>query len=256
MLGIESHPVPRLGFVPADGPDHWTAGTLFPSSSKKAARAINAASNNRPVVVLANLSGFDGSPESLRKLQLEYGAEIGRAVVNFKGPMVFCVISRYHGGAYVVFSHALNETIRGRRAGRNLCVGNRRCSGGGRGLLPVKWKPGPARMSGVSSDLRRWPGRRSGERTACSPVERTFKLVHSEKLGEVAGRVRSLHSVHRALEVGALHDILPAGICGLTWLSQSSAELPGRPSVARRSPQHPKQRRLRRTLLAWFSGVD
>ena len=50
------------------------------------ARALNAASGTRPVVILANLSGFDGSPESMRKLQLEYGAEIGRAVVNFKGP--------------------------------------------------------------------------------------------------------------------------------------------------------------------------
>ncbi len=72
---------------------------------------MNAASANRPVVVLANLSGFDGSPESMRRLQLEYGAEIGRAVVNFKGPIVFCVISRYHGGAYVVFSRALNEQL-------------------------------------------------------------------------------------------------------------------------------------------------
>ena len=41
--------------------------------------------------MLANLSGFDGSPESMRELQLEYGAEIGRAVVNFDGPIVFCV---------------------------------------------------------------------------------------------------------------------------------------------------------------------
>ena len=111
LIGIESRALPRLGFVPADGPDQWTAGTLFPLSSKKLARAINAASNNRPVVMLANLSGFDGSPESSRKLQLEYGAEIGRAVVNFKGPMVFCVISRYHGGAYVVFSRVLNEHL-------------------------------------------------------------------------------------------------------------------------------------------------
>ena len=72
------------------------------------ARAINAASGNRPLVVLANLSGFDGSPESMRRLQLEYGAEIGRAVVNFGGPLVFCVVSRYHGGAFVVFSAVLN----------------------------------------------------------------------------------------------------------------------------------------------------
>ncbi len=104
LIGIESQPVRRFGFVPADGPEQWSAGTLFPRSSKKVARAINAASGNRPLVVLANLSGFDGSPESMRKLQLEYGAEIGRAIVNFRGPIVFCVISRYHGGAFVVFS--------------------------------------------------------------------------------------------------------------------------------------------------------
>ena len=97
VLGIESRPIPRRGGLPTDGPDQWTAGTLFPRSSKKTARAINAASGNRPLVVLANLSGFDGSPESLRKMQLEYGAEIGRAIVNFDGPIVFCVVSRYHG---------------------------------------------------------------------------------------------------------------------------------------------------------------
>src|SRR5262249_25016126 len=103
--------VPRRGFPPTDGPDTYTAGTLFPRSSKKTARAINAASGNRPLVVLANLSGFDGSPESMRQLQLEYGAEIGRAIVNFVGPIVFCVISRYHGGAFVVFSKTLNKNM-------------------------------------------------------------------------------------------------------------------------------------------------
>ena len=61
--------------------------------------------------MLANLAGFDGSPESMRRLQLEYGAEIARAVVNFDGPIVFCVISRFHGGAFVVFSRALNENL-------------------------------------------------------------------------------------------------------------------------------------------------
>src|SRR4051794_13606196 len=111
LIGIESRPVPRRGFPPTDGPDTYTAGTLFPQSSKKVARAINSASGNRPLVVLANLSGFDGSPESLRRLQLEYGAEIGRAIVNFDGPIVFCVISRYHGGAFVVFSKTLNPNM-------------------------------------------------------------------------------------------------------------------------------------------------
>ena len=63
------------------------------------------------LVVLANLSGFDGSPDSMRALQLEYGAEIGRAIVNFDGRIVFVVVSRYHGGAFVVFSKALNPSM-------------------------------------------------------------------------------------------------------------------------------------------------
>ncbi|TMA48336.1 MAG: hypothetical protein E6J81_06030, partial [Deltaproteobacteria bacterium] len=100
LIGIESHNVAREGYRPLDGPAAWSGGTLFPLSSKKVARALNAASGNRPAVILANLSGFDGSPESLRRLQLEHGAEIARAVVNFDGPLLFLVVSRYHGGAY------------------------------------------------------------------------------------------------------------------------------------------------------------
>ena len=111
LIGIESRNVARDGYHPVDGPEAWNGGTLFPQSSKKVARAINAASGNRPVVVLANLSGFDGSPESLRKIQLENGAEIARAVVNFDGPIYFVVVSRYHGGAYVVFSQELNDNM-------------------------------------------------------------------------------------------------------------------------------------------------
>ena len=103
--------MPRRGWIPGDGPETWTGGTPFPGSSKKVTRAIRSASGVRPVVVLANLSGFDGSPESMRRMQLEYGAEIGRAIVEFNGPIVFCVIARYHGGAYVVFSKALNESL-------------------------------------------------------------------------------------------------------------------------------------------------
>ena len=48
----------------------------------------------------------------MRRLQLEMGAEIGRSVVNFDGPIVFVVVGRYHGGAYVVFSKALNPKLR------------------------------------------------------------------------------------------------------------------------------------------------
>jgi len=209
MLGIESHPVQRLGFVPADGPDQWTAGTLFPASSKKAARAINAASNNRPLILLANLSGFDGSPESLRKLQLEYGAEIGRAVVNFQGPIVFCVISRYHGGAYVVFSRALNENVEvaaleGTYA--SVIGGAPAAAVVFAGEVEAKARKDP-RLQTLRQAMAEAEGAEKGRLRA--QWDELFKLIHSEKLGEVAAEFDRVHSVQRALTVGALNCIIP-----------------------------------------------
>src|SRR5208283_4793334 len=209
LIGIESQPVPRLGFVPADGPDHWTSGTLFPQSSKKIARAINAASNNRPLVVLANLSGFDGSPESMRRLQLEYGAEIGRAVVNFKGPIVFCVISRYHGGAYVVFSRALNETVEvAALEGTYASV-----IGGAPAAAVVFASEVEARarkdprLQALTQAIAKAEGaKKVGLRAEWDEL---FKVVHSEKLGEMASEFDRVHSVQRALDVGALNHIIP-----------------------------------------------
>jgi acetyl-CoA carboxylase carboxyltransferase component len=209
LIGIESKPVPRIGFVPADGPDSWCAGTLFPMSSKKVARAINAASNNRPVVVLANLSGFDGSPESMRKLQLEYGAEIGRAVVNFKGPMIFCVISRYHGGAYVVFSRTLNEGLRvvaleGTYA--SVIGGAPAAAVVFAGEVETRARK-DARIVALDQAITQADGMEKGRLRA--QRDELFRIVHSEKLGEVADEFDRIHSVQRALKVGALHEIIP-----------------------------------------------
>jgi acetyl/propionyl-CoA carboxylase alpha subunit/acetyl-CoA carboxylase carboxyltransferase component len=209
LIGIESRPVPRLGFVPADGPDQWTSGTLFPQSSKKIARAINAASNNRPVVVLANLSGFDGSPESMRRLQLEYGAEIGRAVVNFKGPIVFCVISRYHGGAYVVFSRGLNENVEvaaleGTYA--SVIGGAPAAAVVFAGEVEAKARK-DARLQPLSDAMAKAEGAEKGRLRA--QWDELFKIIHSEKLGEMAAEFDRVHCVQRALDVGALNYIIP-----------------------------------------------
>jgi acetyl/propionyl-CoA carboxylase alpha subunit/acetyl-CoA carboxylase carboxyltransferase component len=209
LIGIESRSVPRLGFIPADGPDQWSAGTLFPQSSKKVARAINASSNNRPVVVLANLSGFDGSPESMRRLQLEYGAEIGRAVVNFKGPIVFCVISRYHGGAYVVFSRALNQQLE-----VAALEGTYASVIGGAPAAAVVFAGevesrtrNDERLRALSQTmLQADPADKGRQRTQWNEL---YNVVYSEKLGEMAAEFDHVHSVFRALRVGALNHIIP-----------------------------------------------
>jgi acetyl-CoA carboxylase carboxyltransferase component len=210
LLGIESRPVPRHGFPPSDGPDTYTAGTLFPQSSKKVARAINAAHGNRPLVVLANLSGFDGSPESMRKLQLEYGAEIGRAIVNFRGPIVFCVISRYHGGAFVVFSKALN---------RNMTV----LAVDGSFASVIGGAPAAAVVFAgeVESRIRKDPRvadldarlatADDSERAALVTRHDGLRAsVRAEKLGEVAAEFDAVHSIRRAVEAGSVDAIIRA----------------------------------------------
>ncbi|GAA2648107.1 ATP-binding protein [Paractinoplanes durhamensis] len=210
LLGIESRSVPRRGFPPTDGPDTYTAGTFFPRSSKKAARAINAASGNRPLVVLANLSGFDGSPESMRKIQLEYGAEIGRAIVNFQGPIVFCVISRYHGGAFVVFSKKLNpnmtvlalegsfaSVLGGAPAAAVVFAGDVNA----RTAADPRVRAAEARVGAAS-------GRERGALTA--ELDELRASVRAEKLGEVATEFDRIHSIQRAVQVGSVDAVIKA----------------------------------------------
>jgi len=210
LLGIESRNVPRRGFPPTDGPDTYTAGTLFPKSSKKAARAINAASGNRPLVVLANLSGFDGSPDSMRNLQLEYGAEIGRAIVNFDGPIVFCVISRYHGGAFVVFSKALNPQM------TVLAVeGSYASVIGGAPAAAVVFAGEVDARTGADPRVRELEAQlrtvsdasRAGLATELAA---TRTAVRAEKLAEVAAEFDGVHSIHRAVEVGSVDRVISA----------------------------------------------
>jgi acetyl/propionyl-CoA carboxylase alpha subunit/acetyl-CoA carboxylase carboxyltransferase component len=205
LIGIESRNVPRDGYHPADGPESWNGGTLFPQSSKKVARAINASSGNRPVVVLANLSGFDGSPESLRKIQLETGAEIARAVVNFQGPIYFVVVSRYHGGAYVVFSQELNDNIQAvALSGSYASV-----IGGGPAAAVVFSREVRAqalddpRVKDKSDLARRSPTEKNR-----AALEAVLREVTLEKQAATASEFDSIHTVERAREVGSLSAIL------------------------------------------------
>ncbi len=210
LLGIESRPVPRRGFPPTDGPDTYTAGTLFPRSSKKAARAINAASGNRPLVVLANLSGFDGSPDSMRHLQLEYGAEIGRAIVNFSGPIVFCVISRYHGGAFVVFSKALNPNM------TVLAVeGSFASVIGGAPAAAVVFSGEVDKRTAADprvKDLQARIGEATGSERSRLAIElaELRSALRSSNIGVVATEFDGVHNIHRAVEVGSVDAVIAA----------------------------------------------
>ena len=229
LLGVESRPVPRRGFPPTDGPDTYTAGTLFPRSSKKAARAINAASGNRPLVVLANLSGFDGSPDSMRHLQLEYGAEIGRAIVNFEGPIVFCVISRYHGGAFVVFSKALNPRM------TVLAVEGSFASVIGGAPAAAVVFAGEVDKRAVADPRHQELEARIAEADGADRVRLVLELaelkstLRAEKISEVAAAFDGVHNIHRAVEVGSVDAVITAAEIRPRIIAEIEREMPNGP---------------------------
>jgi acetyl/propionyl-CoA carboxylase alpha subunit/acetyl-CoA carboxylase carboxyltransferase component len=210
MIGIESQPLPRRGPRPVDGPAGWMSGTLFPQSSRKMARAIRSVNGLCPVVVLANLSGFDGSPESMRERQLEYGAEIGKAVVEFDGPILFCVVARYHGGAYVVFSRRLSSRLDAvALEGSYASV-----IGGGAAAAVVFTRlvreraQADARVRAARKALA--DARLADRRKVEEDYERVLADVAARVQTEVAREFDAVHNVARALDVGSLDALMTA----------------------------------------------
>ena len=163
--------------------------------------------------MIANLSGFDGSPESMRTLELEYGAEIGRAITNFKGPIVFCVVSRYHGGSFVVFSKALNENLEVAAV-----TGSYASVIGGIPAAAVvfarevdsRTKSDP-RVKEVQEQLVQADGTQKAALQV--KLNEISAMVRSEKVGEVASEFDHIHNVQRAQRVGSIdHVIEPEAI--------------------------------------------
>ena len=146
----------------------------------------------------------------MRKWQLEYGAEIGRAVTNFQGPIVFVVVSRYHGGAFVVFSKALNESmeiaavegsyasvIGGAPAAATVFARD----------VKVRTEKDP-RVAEARAAAAAATGPEAGRLRA--RVAAISTQVRSEKLGDVADEFDSIHTIERALRVGSVDRIIPA----------------------------------------------
>ena len=208
LIGIESRPLPRRGAIPADGPEQWTAGTLFPRASKKIARALNAAAGRRPMVVLANLAGFDGSPESLRDWELEFGAEIARAVVNFDGPIVFCVLSRYHGGAFVVFSQKLNPSLEtvALEGARASVIGGAPAAGVVFAGEVERAATDDRRIEALDREIAQAEGAERQRLRARRGA--LWEEVLSEKRRAFADRFDRVHSIERAVRMGSVRSVI------------------------------------------------
>jgi acetyl-CoA carboxylase carboxyltransferase component len=124
------------------------------------------------------------------------------------------VVSRYHGGAFVVFSATLNDhmevaavegsyasVIGGAPAAAVVFAGevNKRTAADPR-IAGLEARIAAAHEAGAQAEAARL----SGELAALRPA------VRSEKLGEVADEFDAAHSVERAHRMGSVHTIVPA----------------------------------------------
>jgi acetyl-CoA carboxylase carboxyltransferase component len=146
----------------------------------------------------------------MRQLQLEYGAEIGRAIVNFQGPIVFCVISRYHGGAFVVFSKALNSrmTVLAVRGSFASVIG-------GAPAAAVVFSGEVDKRAAADPRLQELE-ERIARADEPDRVELRLELadlrstLRAEKVSEVAAAFDGVHDIHRAVDVGSVDAVIEA----------------------------------------------
>jgi acetyl-CoA carboxylase carboxyltransferase component len=123
---------------------------------------------------------------------------------------VFVVVSRYHGGAFVVFSKALNEQM------EIAAVEGSYASviGGAPAAATVFARDVKKRTEAdhrVREAREALAGADGAEATRLrNSLGRITEQVRSEKLGEVANEFDSIHTIDRALRVGSVDRIIAA----------------------------------------------
>jgi len=120
------------------------------------------------------------------------------------------VVSRYHGGAFVVFSAVLNDrmevaAVEGSRA--SVIGGAPAAAVVFTGEVNARTRA-DARVRAVQDRIASAPeGEQVQLRNQLAEVQETVRL---EKLGEVAAEFDAIHTVERAERVGSVHRIVPA----------------------------------------------
>ena len=211
LLGFESRPVKRIGFVATDGPENWTVGHALPARLEEdrprhqRGQRQPPARRPREPLRLRRLARVDAEGparvrrrDRARRHELPGAHRLHRrlALPRRRVRRLLEDAERQHGG-------------RGARG--DLRLRHRRRSRGGR-RLRARGRPadeeGPARSS---RSRRRSPRRPTpGSGSSATSLAELVKAVRSEKLGQVADEFDGIHSVQRALAVGSLDRILPA----------------------------------------------
>ncbi len=131
-------------------------------------------------------------------------------MVNFDGPIAFCVISRFHGGAFVVFSRALNENLESSAVeGAYASVIGGAPAAAVVFTREVDHRTGAdPRIVALDEHIERCDD--SERPSLLSERDALWREVRSHKLGEFAAEFDAVHSIERAVEVGSVERIISA----------------------------------------------
>jgi acetyl-CoA carboxylase carboxyltransferase component len=124
---------------------------------------------------------------------------------------VFAVVSRYHGGAFVVFSNALNDNM------EVLAIeGSFSSVIGGAPAAAVVFTREVNKRTAADPAVRELEAQLAASTDDAENANLRVKLgatraaVRSDKLGEVAAEFEAVHNVERARQMGSVHSIIPA----------------------------------------------
>jgi acetyl-CoA carboxylase carboxyltransferase component len=121
---------------------------------------------------------------------------------------VFCVISRYHGGAFVVFSKALNPsmTVLALEGSFASVLGGAPAAAVVFAAEVSNRTATDPRVAGLQAQMAESS---AGDRGALSAqLAEVQASVRAEKLGEVAAEFDRVHSIQRAVQVGSVDAII------------------------------------------------
>jgi acetyl-CoA carboxylase carboxyltransferase component len=129
-------------------------------------------------------------------------------VVNFVGPILFVVISRYHGGAFVVFSKRLHDDMDTAAVSGSFAS----VIGGAPAAAVVLSKEVAARTDAdprVAAMRARLASATDRDLADLRPdLAEVITVVRAEKLREVADEFDDIHDINRALRVGSVDRII------------------------------------------------
>ena len=135
-------------------------------------------------------------------------------MVNLDGPIAFCVVSRYHGGASVVFSGTLNDNmeiaaVEGSYA--SVIGGSPAAAVVFAGEVNERTAADPRVAEACTASPRPWRAAPTPTPPGCVPSSTWVRpAVRSEKLSQVAGEFDDRHSLERARSMGSVHTIVSA----------------------------------------------